>query len=308
MKFLVVGASGFIGRHILTYVQSLGYASLGTQFTTKTSKLVTFDLAKDRIEDRVGPGFFRAGEPIAAVIAGGIVPFDRCFQERETAQIVNVDNTIRLVQDLTALRVKPVFLSSQAVYDGETGYHHEDRPRQPICEYGRQKADVERFIENDAPEALVLRLDYAVGDEPEEDHLFSRWRRWIEGNEPVPCIQGQLFSPTYVEDIAQGIELCCRLGLNGFYNLANTEFFTREELARQFVFALGCKAEVAAKPVEDFGFLDRRPLKSYLDSTKFVKATGMRFTSMREVMNSFIEKSQTAQPSALSAAGDRQGA
>lgn len=107
---------------------------------------------------------------------------------------------------------------------------------------------------------------------------------------PITCIQGQVFSPTLVDDVAKAIVLSCELGLHGVYNMANTEFFSREELARQFVAALGGEAVVVAKPQEDFNFLDPRPLKSYLDSTRFLKATGMRFTSMREVFNAFAAK------------------
>ena len=295
MKYLVIGGSGFIGRHILSYVRSLGHTAIGTRNGHNDASLVKFDLAADRIQNCVGPTFFSESEPIVGVIAGGIVSFDECLDRIDIARVINVDNTIRLIKDLEDLGVKPVFISSQAVYDGETGYHDEARQRNPICEYGRQKADVEQFLEDQSPSSLVLRLDYVVGDTSCEDHLFSRWSEWIENNCPIICMNGQLFSPTYVEDIAQAIALGCQLNLTGFYNLAGPEFFTREELARQFLLIAGLEAKVISKPVTDFGFSDRRPLRSYLDSTKFVTATGMRFTSMRTVMNSFLQNSRTSQ-------------
>lgn len=292
MKYLVVGGSGFIGRHVLAHVRSLGHPLVGTQWAAKDPSLTTFDLSADSIRDRVDPEFFGGGQEAVGIITAGIVPFDRCFQEKSLTRKVNVESTIRLIKDLQELGVKPVFMSSEAVYDGVTGYHDEERPRQPLCEYGRQKAEVERFIEETVPNGLVLRLDYVVGDDPQEDHLFSRWSRWITGGGPITCIQGQLFSPTYVEDVAQAIVLSCHVGLTGIYNLASPEYFSRDELARQFVHESGSETAVITKPVEEFGFLDQRPLRSYLDSTKLVKATGIRFTSMREVMRSFIQKTQ----------------
>ena len=59
------------------------------------------------------------------------------------------------------------------------------------------------------------------------------------------------------------------------------------ELVEQFALSLNMKAEIMPKPQSDFDFLDPRPLKSYLDSTKFIKATDVRFTSMREVFQQF---------------------
>jgi len=203
-----------------------------------------------------------------------------------------VENTIRLIQDLQDLGVKPLVISSHAVFDGETGYEDEQRPRKPVSEYGRQKAEVECFIEVHRSDALVLRLDKLVGDNPTDKHMFSEWYQLILNNSSVTCIQGQLFAPTHVRDVARAIVLSCQRDLTGFFNLAGPEFFTREELARQFAFMLGREASIVSKPMEEFGFLDRRPLKSYLDSTKFVESTGMRFTSMRGVIRSFIQNTQ----------------
>ena len=95
------------------------------------------------------------------------------------------------------------------------------------------------------------------------------------------------FSPTFTGDIAREIYLGCKNGLSGVYNLANPEFFLRDELARQFSLALGEEAQIISKPQSKFNFVEPRPLKSYLDSSRFVKATGMYFTTMREVFNTF---------------------
>lgn len=300
MKFLVIGGSGFVGRNLLAHLEAVGYPALGTQCASRKPGLITFDLFKDRIQDCIGREFFTGGEPVVGVITAGISQVDRCFQERETTRVVNVENTIQLIKDLQDLGVKPLFISSHAVFDGETGYDDEERPRRPISEYGRQKAEVECFIEEHAPDVLVLRLDKVVGDNPSDEHMFSQWYECILHNRTVTCIQGQLFAPTHVQDLARAIVLSCQQGLTGFYNLAGPEYFTREELAGQFAHMLGREASIVSKPMEEFGFLDRRPLKSYLDSTKFVKATGIRFTSMREVVNSFIQNTQAARASAHS--------
>jgi len=295
MKFLVIGGSGFVGRNLLAHLEAEGYQGLGTKRTSSRSDLIAFDLAKDRIQNCIDPEFFRGDETVVGVITAGISQIDRCYNERETTNVINVENTIRLIEDLQSLGAKPVFISSHAVFDGETGYDNEDRPTRPISEYGRQKAEVERFIAEQGRDVLVLRLDKVVGDNPNDPHMFSEWHEWVLNDKAITCIQGQLFAPTHVDDIARAIVLSCELDLGGVFNLAGPEFFTREELARQFVNIIGGEATIISKPMEDFGFLDGRPLKSYLDSTKFVNATGMRFTSMRTVINSFIQKTQTAE-------------
>lgn len=290
MRFLIIGASGFIGSHIFRYARSVGHDVVGTRCGSIRPELVRFDLLHERISDCVARGYFEASPPVFAVICAAISQIDRCCQEREVSTVVNVVNTIRLIEDLKSRGAKAVFISTGSVYDGTAGYYDESRPPCPMNEYGRHKAAVEAFIGENVPDALVLRLDKIVGDDPAEKHLFSEWRQLVAANRPIVCIQGQLFSPTLVDDVARAAILSCELGLNGIYNVANPEFFSREELAQQFVSALDRKAEIVSKPQTAFTFLEHRPLKSYLDATKFTARTGMRFTSMREVFRSFIGK------------------
>ena len=292
MKLLVVGASGFVGRHTLSYARSLGCEVAGTQSRAARPDLISCDLRRHRIADCVEASFLGGDEPVFGVICATFGQMDRCFLHRQAAHEVNVEQTVRLIKDFQALGVKPVFLSSSFVFDGETGSYDEESPRSPISEYGRHKVEVERFIEDHAPGALVLRLDKVVGDDPLEFHLFSEWYRWIKEGRPITCIRDQFFAPTFVGDVAEAIVVGCRKGLAGFYHVASSQFFKRDDLAREFVAALGQKARILSKPQEEFGFLDRRPMKSYLNSNKFVAATAMRFTSMPEVFDSFLKKAQ----------------
>lgn len=292
MKFLIIGASGFVGRHLLAYVKSEGYDVIGTQSHSLYPRLITFNLLEHRIKDRVAPDFFDTNHQIFAVICVAISQIDRCFLEREISHKINVDNTIRLIDDLTKKNVKPIFLSSDNVYDGRLGFYNEHHKPNPINEYGRQKVKVESYIKQNIPKGLVLRLSKIVGDDPSEHHLFSEWYKLVEKNQPIICIEKQIFSPTFVKDVASGIVLSCKKGLLGLYNMANPEFFQRGELARQFILMLGKKVDIISKPQSEFKFSDKRPEKTYLDSSKFMKVTGMKFTPMGEALNIFIQNLQ----------------
>ncbi len=287
MRFLIIGASGFIGRNVLAYVRALGFEALGTQSRPRQADLVTFNLLQHRIGEVVDSSFFQHSGQVFVVVSAVISDMDLCLTDREMSHRVNVEKTIQLIQDCCALGVKPIFLSSCFVFDGVIGYYTEDHPLAPVNEYGRHKAEVEAFLQEYAPDAFVARLDKIVGDDPTDSQLFAHWYKCICENRPILCIQGSLLSPTYVKDVAHGIVLACEKDLKGIYHVSNSEFFYRDELARQFCNSLGKTPNVTSKPVESFGFADKRALKSYLDGARFCRATGMRFTSMREVFQSF---------------------
>ncbi len=290
MKYLIVGASGFVGRHLFKHIQSLGYEVVGTQNEAKCSGLVSFNILKHRIGDCIESSFYNNNCQMYGVICVAQSRIDQCFLNKDISYQLNVEHTIRLIDDMKSLGIKPIFLSTDNVYNGLRGYYTEEDKVAPINEYGRQKVAVEKYFQSNVPDSVVLRLGKIVGDDPCEDHLFSEWYRCIKQNKEIVNIEGLLFSTTFVKDIARAIVLACQKGLSGIYNVANQEPISRMELAKQFL--LTCAKDnvaVISRSQKEFNFADLRPEKIYLVSQIFIKATGMKFTPMKEVLKSFLE-------------------
>lgn len=287
---LVVGASGFVGRHVYRHLRSLGWAVVGTRRREGNPEWVRFDLATERLRDRVHEIMGTAGRPTHVVNCAVMGQTDACWRQRELSYRINVLGAIHLIEDAFALGARSIWLTTGFIYDGVRGYYTDVEEPCPINEYGRQKAEVEEWCRRNRPETIMLRLDKVVGDDPADEHLFTEWYRWLRRGEPIVCMANNLIAPTHVDDVARAIQLCCERELSGTYNVANPEFFYRDELARQFLRILGCSGRVVCKSQEELNFADLRPEHTYLDSTRFQRATGIRFTSMRETIEAFKAK------------------
>lgn len=285
--FLVIGASGFIGSHIYSYAKKLDYSVIGTTFSKKSDELIKYDLMTDDIERVLPDGYLVTKTQGCVVICSAIAKIDTVYSEKERSRQINVDGTIRVIDTIKSLGLKIVFLSTEAVFDGLQGYYDESVMPYPVNEYGRQKVEVEKYLLSNCPSSLVVRLGMVVGDNPYEKHLFGDWHNQIKNKGNILCIEGQVFSPTFVGDVASGIVMALKGNLEGCYHLSNQEFFSRDELARQFLYITGYRGEIIVKPVSEFKFLEKRAMKTYLDGTRFIKATAIHFTSMREVLKSF---------------------
>ena len=292
MKYLIVGASGFVGQAVYRYLQKSGYEVVGTKSKSAMPGLVTFDLLKHRIQDCVSESFFVSDEPVVTVICAGIPQIDRCHREREFTHEVNVVTTIKLIEELKKLNSRAVFLSSNFVFDGNNGNYAEGHARNPISEYGRHKVEVEEFVEANSPDTFVMRMDKLVGDDPDDQQMFAEWYGWIKGGKPIMCISDQSFAPTYVKDVGRAVEIGCQMGLTGIYNVSNSELFSRIQLAERFIETLGVDAEIVTKPQSAFGFLDLRPDKGYLNATRFACMSQIEFTPIQKVLDRFALKAR----------------
>lgn len=300
MKFLVVGGSGFLGRHLRAEIVRRGHAVVGT--TTRPNPppgLVRFDLSTDRIVDVLPRRYF--ADPVRVVVAACVTPMDRCRTEHDYAYRVNVTGMVRLIEDVAALGARVAFVSSSYVFDGAEGNAPEHRPHAPASAYGEHKSAVDQYVTREHPGALVLRLDKAVGDDPAERHLFTEWWDTAAAGRAVACIADQLFTPTLVDDAARGIVAACERGLRGVYHLAAPEVFARDQLAREFFRVMGVPAAVVARPQAEFAFADPRPQDSTLDASRFVAATGMVFTPMSAVMERFRARLRATRRTAVAA-------
>lgn len=295
MKFLIIGASGFIGGNVLAHVHSLGFEAVGTQSEPREEGLVPFNLRHDRIVDCVGKPFFE-GERVCVIICAVVTNMDQCLLDREMSHRVNVEQTIQLIEDIRAFDCKTVFLSSCFVFDGTVGYYNEDSPISPVNEYARHKVEVEQYLQKHVPDAFIARLEKVVGDNPNERQMFAQWHKLLQAGEPIVCIEGSRLSPTYVGDVARGLLLASQRNLAGVHHVSNSELFYRDELARQFSCAMGQTPNVIARPLEEFNFLDKRALQSCLDGSRFAQLTGLRFTPMREVFRAFLKESERSSP------------
>ena len=290
MKYLVIGGSGFIGRNILRAARSSGRVAFGTRAQSFDPCLLPFNLETDRIVEVAGHDVFTGSGTICVIICAVVSNMDRCLTERNRSYRINVTGTIRLIEDCVSYGAKVVFLSTCFVFDGTRGYYREEDPPSPVNEYARQKVEVENYLARRSESALIVRLEKIVSDHPDDGQMLSQWQSLLRRQQPITCIQGSLLSPTYVGDIAVALFQACDQDLRGTYHVTNSEFFYRDELARQFCYSMGEAPNVVTRPLAAFGFADRRALKSYLDGSKFVQATGFRFTPMSRVFRSFRER------------------
>jgi dTDP-4-dehydrorhamnose reductase len=94
-----------------------------------------------------------------------------------------------------------VYLSTDALLDGERAPYAEDAEPDPVHEYGRWKARAELQVRAALPGAAVVRTSLIVRDEP-PDRNSARILAALRRGEPVRLFVDELRCPIAVEDLA----------------------------------------------------------------------------------------------------------
>lgn len=259
----MIGASGFIGRYLLSSYRLAYPDCVGTGFRHASADLVELDLRRPDVS-RLR---LRQTGHQAVIVCAACPNIAYCQKEPEASRAVNVTGTLELVRQLDGLPV--LFLSSDYVFDGSRGGYTEDDIPCPNTEYGRQKAEVERALPQLTDQYLILRLSKTYGFRRGDGTLLDELASTLMHGGVVQAASDQVFSPTFVGDVVDAIQHLQAEGRRGLVNLAAPEPWSRFDIAKQLAVALGVPHRVHRIRLADIPALAGRPLDTSLRSRRF---------------------------------------
>lgn len=287
--YLVIGASGFIGRHLYDYCKRNGIDVLGTYYKhSYNDEWIQFNICAD---DLIGlcERSLKGRLPDAIIICGANASIDSCKRDEDASNQLNVIGTKRMIDKACDMGIKVVFLSSEAVFDGKKGLYSEEDIPNPITLYGRQKLQIEQYITQHIQNHLIFRVSRASGSCYGEKDIFDEFYNKIMNQEEIICLKNQSFCLTEVEDIAEGIVKALGQNLTGLYNLSSANYVSRYELAKLYAEKLfGGYERVAEKEYDDIPFLDNRHVYGGLNGNKLAELLEIHYMNLEEILSRYI--------------------
>jgi dTDP-4-dehydrorhamnose reductase len=285
---LLLGASGFLGPALRDAFGT--ERAVPTHFSHPGEGSLFFDARCTRVSDCVAA---LPRKPAAAVILLGITNIDHCARDPAGSAEVNVRGIMRVIDEARALGIMPVFVSSDAVFDGGRAYWSEDDAPSPILTYGRQKVEVERHLSSLPPPWIIVRLAKLISPERNAGCFVTGWIEGLARSERILCATDQYFTPAAVPDAARAIAQLVHSGAQGLYHLGGRERLSRRALLeavlgeyRKFTKPV---AEIVECSLRDIPVLEQRPLDTSLRSDRFTADLGARFRTAGETARAAVQ-------------------
>lgn len=280
-RTLIVGANGFLGRHLLAAYREIDPESSGTARTAGPGS-AAFDLASPDLDALPLDGVREA------IIAAARPRIDDCERDPVGSRRVNVEGTLALIGRLQARGIVPIFLSSDYVFAGSenAGYVSSAIPN-PTTEYGRQKAAVETALAESGSPYLILRLSKVFGLTRGDGTLLDEMAAKLTAGGIIAAATDQVFCPAWVGDVVQSVIAVQRAGLRGIVNLVPAEAWSRYDIAIEVAKAVGAR-ESQVRPIS----LDDLPGVKRPKCTRLIpdRDIGFAFTPVRESIRKLAQE------------------
>jgi len=287
-KVLLLGASGLIGKPLF---RRLGTErAMGIYCKKLVENGVFFDSTRMELEEILkSPQDFSH----AVLLLGESDP-QKCPNNPETTDDLNVRSMKRLILALERYAIKPIFLSSEYVFDGEKGFYTEDMDTRPIILYGHQKLAIEKFLEKTCKDFVILRISKVVTSELEDGRLFSTWLKAFERSKTIRCASDQVFSPTFIDDTVEAIIRVIDQNVSGIFHISGPKPYNRIDLLKMFIRKVQTveNFDIKIQPcsINDFGLRERMPLNVSMNPQKAIRTLGLMLTSMDVVCDQIVKK------------------
>lgn len=280
-RVLILGASSFIGRHL--FARMGPRRAIGTYNATPIDGGVKFNALTMRIS-----AILDEPESIShAVILMGDTEPDSCIADADRSRKLNVESIRSVIDQLAELGIKPVFTSSEYVFDGTKGDYVETDPASPILLYGAQKRDIERYLEGLGISWTILRFAKVFGDDPDDQTLFTGWIEALRGTKEIRCASDQMFSPVYIADIVEAIMRATEQNFDGLYHVSGNRRFRRIELLEMLLKALrryrAMDVTVLPCSIHDFDLPEKRPADVSMNADKLIATSGIILSDIEEM-------------------------
>ena len=173
-------------------------------------------------------------EPDVVVNCAAMSDVAACEENRSEAWAVNARAVKRLAKHCQDLRAHLIHVSTDFVFNGENGPYDENARPDPVNYYGRTKLGGENALrEVGLSNWTLVRTVLLYG--PDRHITRSNVVHWmidqLSSGKTIHVVTDQWRTPTYVPDLAEGIEQIIEREKTGIYHLSGRELLSIHELA-----------------------------------------------------------------------------
>ena len=239
MKILVTGSNGLLGQKLVKLILDEGNHQLvatakGSNRLPIPEEAYVFESLDITNREQV-LSIIAKHKPDAVIHTAAMTNVDQCELEKEACWDLNVTAVKHMVEACQLNNAFLLHLSTDFIFDGESGPYNEEAEANPISYYGESKLAAERILEESQIDWAIARtvLVYGIAHDMSRSNIILWVKKSLEEGKEIKVVDDQLRSPTLAEDLAQGCLLIAEQKAKGIFNISGSDLLTPYEMAIQ---------------------------------------------------------------------------
>ena len=230
-------------------------------------------------------------KPDVVIHLGAMTGVDLCEKEESMAFDINTKATQIIAQQCSILNTFLVYVSTDYVFDGNSGMYYEDSVPNPLSVYGKSKLEGEKMIQTFSSDWCIARTSTPFGLHPTKKS-FPIWViENLQKQKQIDVLTDQFTSPTYVPSLSRMLIEISERRLTGIIHVAGASKISRYEMAKLISDKLGLDGKLLREiSINDIKWEAQRPKDSSLNVSKAISILNQKPQKIDYDVNLFIDE------------------
>ncbi len=277
---LITGAEGQLGKSLQRKLSDK-FEVVSTDLITRKTRRCPNIKYLDITERNDVVSKINEVNPDIIINCAAYTDVDGSENNKDLAHKVNVIGLQNLIQ-ASGHNTYFIQISSDYVFDGDTGPYSEDDHTYPLNYYGKTKLEAENILRGSRRKFLIIRTNVIYSEDLNIKANFFAWvYKSLLNNKSIYVVNDQISNPTYVSHLAETIFQCIILNTEGIYHFGSDNCLSRYEfsmeIANIFEFDNSLITSIDTKLLtqEIPSYIAKRPMHSGLKTFKIENEIGL---------------------------------
>ena len=288
LKFLVTGSTGLVGRQV---VKDLSESHEVFSCYTKSEPEFGVPVKMDLLNHERISNVLSEKNPDIVIHLGAMTAVDLCETQQDNALKINSQATEILAKECSKINSFMVYVSTDYVFNGNSGLYKENDATNPLGFYGKSKLLGEKSIQNFSSNWCIARTSTPFGLHPTKKS-FPIWViENLQKQKQIDVLTDQFTSPTYVPSLSRMLIEISERHLTGIIHVAGASKISRYEMASLVSDKLDLDEKLLREiSINDIKWEAQRPKDSSLNVSKAVSILNQKPQKIDHDVNLFIDE------------------
>jgi len=279
MKFLVTGSAGLVGSQVIKDLTESNDTIYSCYYNSKPELGIATPLDLTNSENIIKT--IENIKPDVIIHLAAMTNVDQCEKEKDLALEINAKATETLARQAAKHGSFFVYVSTDYVFDGESGLKKENDTTNPIDYYGKSKLDGEKALDDMASAWCIARTSTPFGLHKTKKSFPLFVKENLEEKKQITIVTDQFTSPTYVPNLSKMLIEISTRKITGIIHTSGTTRISRYDVASLVAEKLNLDKDlIKPSTIQEMNWTAKRPRDSSLDVSKatlILKEKPMRF-------------------------------
>jgi len=236
---LITGSNGLLGQKLVHQLHNNPkYKLIATsKGGNRISSVINFLYEQLDITDSDQvKALFDKYQPDVLINTAAMTNVDACEEDKEGCWKMNVTAVEYLLNACKKHETQFIHLSTDFVFDGESGPYSEEDVPLPLSYYGESKFESEKVLQNSGYKNWAIArtiIVYGVVEQMSRSNIVLWAKGALEKGDPINVVDDQFRSPTLAVDLAKGCILIADKQATGIYHLSGKDVMSILELVNR---------------------------------------------------------------------------